>query len=189
MSDQEIEVKSTKEKMIPMSQVQKMMEEVVRMSKEENKPLKARRVTEHTAHVWRFDGKWVVDFVDRNIDPETNEKIDPYIKDSIFAFNKFNEQKREFEAWITLKFNDGTTKEVPLNRYVQHRVLVYCPIVKREKVDASYSIGEVEKKKDNGDMLVGTGVYVDQEVVIEKELFHIKTPEGETLIIPDHAIA
>ncbi len=35
---------------------------------------------------------------------------------------------------------------MPLNRYVERRVLVYCPIIKRHKVDKSYAIGEVEKK-------------------------------------------
>ena len=49
------------------------------------------------------------------------------------------------------------------NRYIERRTGVYCLIVKRENVDKSYSIGEVEKKKEVGDKQVGTGVMIDQE--------------------------
>ncbi len=174
-------VSKKKEATIPLSQVEQMIAKALSDFKESEKPQKPKRVTEHTAHVWRFDAKWVVDFKDRN--------NDPYVKEKVHSYNKFNEQKREFESWIELVFNDGTTKDVPLTTYVKNRVLVYCPIIKRHMIDKTYSIGEVEKKKEVGDKLVGTGVMVDQEVVMHEETFEIKTPDGELLTVPAYAIA
>lgn len=169
------------EQMIPHSKVQEMIDKAMASFKEEEKPIKPKRVTEHTAHVWRFDGKWVVDFKDRN--------TDPYIKEKVFSFQKYNEQRREFETWIELVFNDGSTKEIPHTTYMKNRTPIYCPILKRDKIDKTYSIGEVEKKKEVNDVLVGTGVMVDQEVVIHEEVFEIKTPEGEVLKLSADVIA
>lgn len=179
------------EKMVPISEVKAMIAEAMDNLRNENKPVKPKKVTEHHAHVWRFEGQWVIDFVDRN--------KDPYVKQKIHAFNKWNEQKREQEAWIEIKLAPGIgvdgkereerTVELPLNRYVERRVLVYCPIIKRHKHDLSYSIGEVEKKKEGPDgTLKGTGVMVDQEVELYYEVFEVKTPDGEVRMIPDYAI-
>ncbi len=177
------------ERMVKLSDVKALIAEALaNQAADANKPVKVKKVTEHHAHVWRMDGKWIIDFADRNWDYEKKEKIDPYVKEKIHAFQKFNEQKREFEAWITLILDDGTRKEMPLNRYVERRVLVYCKIIKRHKVDKSYSIGEVEKKKENGDTLIGTGVMVDQEVTIYGEVLEVETPEGTVLKLPDYCI-
>lgn len=169
------------EPMVKKSDVAKMIAEAIANSKEADKPIKAKRVTEHHAHIWRLDGKWVVDFKDRN--------TDPYQKDKVHAFQKFNEQRREFEAWIELVFDDGTTKEIPLTTYVKNRFPVYCLILKRHQVDKTYSIGEVEKKKEVGDKLVGTGVVIDQEVTMSEEVFEVQTPKGEVLKLPGYIIA
>ena len=171
---------SQSEPSVPLSQVQAMIDEAIAKSKNPQ-VIKRKHVTEHTAHVWRFDGKWVVDFVDKN--------TDEYKKGKVHAFQKFNEQKRAYETWIDLKFHDGSTKEVPLTTYVDNRIMVRCPIIKRHQKDMSYSQGEVEKKKEVGDKLVGTGVLVDQTVEAYEETFEIKTPEGDVYMIPAHAIA
>lgn len=181
------------EVMVPLSDVKKMIADAMQGLRDESKPIKPKKVTEHYAHVWRFEGQWVVDFVDRN--------KDPYVKQKIHAFQKFNEQKREFEAWIQIKLAPGIgvdgepreerTVELPLNRYVERRVLVYCPIIKRHKHDTSYSIGEVEKKKEDsktGLLVGGTGIMIDQEVEQYYEVFEVKTPDGEVRMIPDYAI-
>lgn len=178
------------EPMIPLSQVQEMIRaEVAKQNDERGKIQKPKKVMEHFARLWRLDGKWIVDFIDRNIDKATGAKIDPYIKTKIHAFNKWNEQRREFEAWIELKFVDGSTKEISLPRYIEHRFGVYCKINKRDKIDSSYVVGEVEKKKEVGDRLVGTGVMIDQEVTRFNEIFTLETPEGEILTVPDYVIA
>ncbi len=170
------------EKMVPLSDVKRLIAEALTQQAEaKTQSIKPKRVTNHTAHVWRIDGKWVVDFVDRN--------NDPYVKTAVHAFNKFNEQTREFEAWIELKFHDGTTKELPLKRYTQYRTPIYCPIIRREKIDTSYVVGEVEKKKVIGDTMIGTGVMVDQEVTSYKEVFKIKTPDGDILTLNDYVLA
>ncbi len=185
------ETPGKQEQMVKLSDVKSMIAEAIAQMKEESKPVKPKKVTEHHAHVWRFEGQWVIDFVDRN--------KDPYVKTKIHAFQKFNEQKREFEAWIEIKLAPGAgvdgqmreerTVELPLNRYVERRVLVYCPIIKRHKHDTSYVIGEVEKKKEGKDgTLVGTGIMVDQEVEQYYEVFEVRTPDGEVREIPDYAI-
>lgn len=173
------------EAMVPLSKVKELIAEAMANQAEASKPVKVKRVTEHHAHVWRFNGKWVIDFIDRN--------QDPYVKEKIHAYQKFNEQKREFEAWIEIKLLDEATDEIstetlPLNRYVERRVLVYCPIVERKRVDRSYSIGEVEKKKEVGGILKGTGVMVDQEVEMYQEIFVVKTPSGKILTLADYVI-
>jgi len=168
--------------------VKKLIAEAMANQAEENQPRKVKRVTEHKAHVMRFDGQWVVDFADRNYDYTKKEIIDPYVKEKIHAFNKFNAEKREFEAWITLILEDGKRVELPLNRYVQHRTPIHCTIIERRKVDKSYVIGEVEKNKEVGDMMVGTGVMIDQEVEMYIEIITVKTPEGKVLELPDYAI-
>lgn len=179
---------SESEKMVPLSMVKQMIAEAMAQQAETNKPVKVKKVTEHHAHVWRLNGKWVVDFSDRNYDYENKKIIDPYIKEKIHAYNVFNTTKREFEAWIKIVFQDGSTEELPLNRYIERRTLVYCKITRREKVDKSYVIGEVEKKKEQGDRNVGTGIMIDQEVEMHSEIFHITTPDGESLVLPDYVI-
>ncbi len=171
-----------KEGYMKISDVKALIAEALAQQKQDaNTPIKIKRVTQHTAHVWRFDSKWVVDFKDRN--------TDPYHKEKVHAYQKFNEQLRQFEAWVELVFEDGTTKDIPLTTYVKNRVLVYCPIIERMKIDRSYSMGEVEKKKEVGDKYVGTGVLIDQEVTRYDEVFKIKTPEGTILELPDYVIA
>ncbi len=169
-----------KEVTMKVSDIKKLIAQAIIESKE-SAPIKPKKVTEHHVHVWRLDGKWVVDFKDRN--------VDEYYKGKIHSFQKFNEQKREFEAWIEVVFQDGTTKELPLYRYVQNRHLVYCQLVKRHLADQSYVIGEVEKKKEVGDKLVGTGVMVDQTVEKYETTFEVKLPDGTVLMLPEYVIA
>lgn len=179
----------SQEKMIPLSDVKALIAEALAQQKEQDKPIKVKRVTEHHAHVWRLNGKWVIDFADRNYDYEKGQKIDQYIQLPIHAYQIYNQQKREFEAWIKVIFQDGTMEELPLNRYVERRTLVYCPIIKRHPKDLSYSIGEVEKKKEGKDgTLVGTGVMVDQEVNMYAEILEVRTPEGDIFKLPDYVI-
>lgn len=180
---------SEEEKMVPLSVVKEMIAEAMARQDEKSKPVKVKKVTEHHAHVWRLNGKWIVDFADRNYDYANKKIIDPYIKEKIHAYQIFNANKREFEAWIKVIYEDGSTEELPLNRYVERRVLVYCPIIKREQVDKSYVIGEIERKKETGDVMKGTGIMIDQAVEMHQEIFHVRTPEGKNLILPDYVIA
>lgn len=186
---EETEVKKTaptptipkEEATMKVSDVKKLIAEAIANSKNET-PTKLKRVLEHNPHVWRLDGKWVVDFTDRN--------TDPYVKKPIHSYQIFNDKTREFESWIELVFHDGTKKEIYLKNYVQNRTPIYCTVVSKEKIDKSYSIGEVEKKKEWGDSgrATGTGVIIDQTVEMYQEIFTIKTPDGEVLKVPDYAL-
>ena len=98
------------ERTFSLQDVKALIAEALATAKDDARaPIKVKKVTEHTAHVWRFDGKWVVDFKDRNtqVNPETGliEKIDQYILKPQHAYQKFNEQTRMFEAWIEIVFN------------------------------------------------------------------------------------
>lgn len=177
------------EQMIGMSTVKQMIAEALAQASEASKPQKVKRVMTHEAHIHRFNGKWVVDFADRNFDYETGEKIDKYVKEPIQAYKLWNDSKREFESWITLIFHDGSKESIPLNRYLERRIDVYATIVKRHQKDLTYEIGDVEQKKWVGDRKVGSGVYVPQEVNMYSELFELKTPDGEEFLLPDYVLA
>lgn len=176
------EASGSKEGYMKVSDVKALIAEAIAQAKSEgNQPIKVKRITEHTTPVYRFDSKWVVDFKDRN--------TDPYVKEKVHSYQKFNEQRREFEAWIEIVFSDGMTKDIPLTTYVKNRVPILCPIIKRHKIDRSYSIGEVEKKKEVGDKYVGSGIVVDQEVTVHEEVLEIRTPDKQVFMIPSYAIA
>lgn len=177
-----IENTEVKEAMIPISDVKKLIAEAIENSKKSEAPVKLKKILEHTPHLWRFDGKWVVDFV--------NQNKDSYIKKQIHTFQKFSQEKREFETWIDLVFHDGTNKEVFLPNYVNsdNRMPIYCKILKKEVIDTSYSIGEIEKKDWKNDQKVGTGVMVDQVVEQYEEIFTLQTPEGEEITVPSYAL-
>lgn len=178
------------ERMIPMSDVKKLIaEEMAKMTAQQDEQKGARkvkRVQEHHVQLHRWNSKWVIDFV--------NQNNDPYLKVPVHAFDVWNQEKRQNIAHIELvlldeKTGEKTTEKVALTRYLERRINIFCPILNRIKKDASYSIGEVEIKKDKGDgMMKGTGVYRDQEVTIAQETFELKTPEGTILKVPDYAI-
>ncbi len=178
------------ERMIKASDVQKLIAEEMakfREKEQEEKGVKkVKRVQEHHVQIHRWDAKWVVNF--------ENINKDPYLKEPVFAYDVWNEQKRQNIANLNLILwdettNETTTKQVELTRYIERRTSVYCLILKRHKIDATYSIGDVEIKKEGRDgMMVGTGVYRDQDVVMDKELFEVKIPTGQTIKVPDYAV-
>ena len=178
------------ERMIKASDVKKLIaEEMARIKDNEDEEKgvkKVKRVQEHHVQIHRWDAKWVVDFVDRN--------NDPYLKGPVHAYDVWSDQSRQMVAHIELVLWDEvtgekTTQPVALTRYIERRTSVYCLILKRDKEDISYSIGEVEVKKDKGDgMMKGTGVYRDQEVEMYKEVFEVKTPTGKVIRVPDYAV-
>ncbi len=173
-------IQEQSEPTVKLSEFNKLVAMIEKMQ-EEGKPKKIKKVTEHTAHIWRMDGKWVVDFKDRN--------DDEYKKGKVHAFKKWNELTREWQTNIELVFQDGSTKEIPLTTYLEHRLPIYCQIIKRHLADKSYSIGEVEKKKEVNDKLVGTGVMIEQEVAMVEETFELKTPDGSILMLPWYVLA
>jgi len=181
--------KESNEQMVPLSKVKELIAEALSSQSDSSKPVKIKKVMEHFAHVWRLNGKWVVDFADRNYDYKNKKFIDEYIKDKIHAYNVYNPNKREYETFITLMYEDGSTEDILLNKYIERRTLVYCKIIERKKIDRSFTIGEVEKKKESSDgMMVGTGVMVDQDVEKYDEVLKVETPDKKVLELPDYVI-
>jgi hypothetical protein len=170
-----------KEPTMKLSDVKKLLAEMEERIKSKDEPVKLKRTQEHQAHLWRLNGKWVVDFV--------NQNNDPYIKHPIHAFNKWSDALRQNVAHIELKYHDDTTEVIPLTSYVENRVPVYCKILKRDKKDVSISHGTVEVQEWKGDVKRGTGKVIDQEIEMYVETFTLQTPEGGELVVPEHAIA
>ena len=176
------------EKMFTGDQVKALIADVLREhDANKGKPVSPKKVFKHNYQVSRFkdsnDGnksKWVVGFVDSN--------TDPYINHPVYSVQKFNANKRENEAFVTLKFNDGATLEVPLKYYIMHRTQLFMPAKSKEIVDKSYSHGEVPMTQEVGDKYVPTGKMMEQLVDIQETLFTFEL-DGQEYVIPEYALA
>ena len=131
----------------------------------------------------RIESHLIVDFVNKNNDPFLPNVV-------VHAFNKWNESLKQFEAWLEVVFDDGTTKEMPLLYLVSNARPIECPIIKQNVVDTSYSLGMVDKKvydeKSGG--MQGQGLKVKQEVKQQKVSFVISTPDGKELEVPEYVV-
>lgn len=175
----------TQEATVPLSDVKRLIAEALaQQAQDARKPVTLKKQTEHYAHLWRFEGSWVVDFKDQN--------NDPYVSNKVHAFDVYNEATRSFEPHIELMFSDNKpSKKVALKSYIAKRIPVYCLIKERKKIDRSYSIGETEKKEwsESSSKMVGTGKMVDQVIERYDEVFTLETPEGEIITVNDYVIA
>lgn len=174
------------EETVKVSDVKKLFAEFMKEKNEQDSSIsliKKKKVEKHLKTVYRFNSKWVVDFVNRN--------TDQYQKQEVYAFNKFNPSTKRDEWHLELKYDDGSTEEVSGYTYLRYRVPVLCVIEKREKIDVSYQNGTTERKVvvNDGFKKIGTGDEVALEVEMFKEMFHMGMPDGQTLIIPDYALA
>lgn len=176
------------QQLFTMDEVKRMMEEVVsRVRTEKGEGFKKPEVrAKHAARVSRLESKFIVDFKNVNTDPYLNKKV--------YAFNQFDEKERQWVAWITVIFQDGSEKTVPLKYLCEMAVGVKCDIMKKEDIDTSYSIGQVEKVIIKGYKPEGTGMLVDQTVMQKQTMYTIKTPrteefpEGELLTLPEYVL-
>lgn len=174
------------EPQIGLSDVKRMIAEALaQQAQDARKPVTLKKQTEHYAHLWRFEGKWVVDF--------KNQNNDPYLNKPVYSVDVYNEATRAFEPHLELVFHDGTSKKVPLKTYVSvgKRTPVYCLIKERRKIDRSYSIGQTEKKEwnDAESKMKGTGKMVEQVIERYDEVFVLETPEGQIITVNDYVIA
>lgn len=128
----------------------------------------------------RIEGKFVTDF--RNVN------TDHFIKKIIHAYNKFNEQIRQWEAWIDVVFEDGSVKPMPLLYLISNATPIVTPIIEVIKEDKSYSEGQVEKfvYKDNRE---GTGIMVNQKVEQYFYKYVVNNPEtGDRMVLPQYVV-
>lgn len=166
-----------------MEDVRKMMAEFVAKVNVQNGGTKEEQEVDpnrHTVRISRLEAKFVVDFKDMN--------DDPYQDKIIHSFNKWDERERLWIAWITLVFQDGSEKEVPLKYFVENSVGVSCDIVETIKKDTSYSLGKVERQVIKSYHPEGTGVLVDQKVTSYSTTYKVKTPKGELITVPEYVV-
>ncbi len=173
----EIESEVKKEPMIPISDVKKLIAEALAKQGQVEEPDKP---TEYRASLCRLDSKWVVGFKDYN--------SDPYITSKQESIKKWNAESRESISYVTLIFDDGSEKEMPINLFMRYATPLSCMIIERKKKDRSYSTGKVERMEWSGDRKRGTGEMVDQKVTIKEESFVIETPDGKQVEVPASVI-
>lgn len=176
MTTEEV-VEKKEEQMIPMSEVKKLFKE---MMANEGKIEEPEKPSEYTASLCRLDGKWVLDFKDYN--------TDPYVTNKVESIKKYVPEAREFVSYVTVVFDDGTEKEIPIHLFMRNLTPIQCRIIERKKINKSYSVGQVEKTEWVNDRKVGTGVMVDQKVTMYEERFILQTPDGKQVDVPGSVI-
>lgn len=162
-------------------EVRAMLEQVAAnlgQKKDDKKPVQSKNKTLRLA---RFHGKFIVGFVNKNTDPFLPNKV-------VHAFNIWNPEKKENVAWITLRYDDNSTEDVPLAFIVENADPVECEILEVMKEDKSYSLGKVERREIRDYHPEGTGIWVEQEVRMYKPSFKIRLPDGREMVVGDDVI-
>lgn len=169
----------TAERTYSASEVQAMLQQVMK-DKGTTTPIK-KDPNRKELRLSRLEGKFVVDFKNRN--------NDPYVNKVIHAYNKWDPEQRQNIAWIEVIFDDGSSKEVPLLYLASQASPIVCKILEERKTDTSYSVGETTRKiyKDAGGR-EDTGILVDQVVTQNTSEFVVETPTGEKLTVPQYVI-
>ena len=128
----------------------------------------------------RFEEKWVVDYVDKN--------KDPYVSKKIFDFDKRNEVSGVVEKHVTLKFDDGTEKDVPFISYLRNRNQVWVDVEERKEIKSVKKIGKVTIKEIRGNNTFDTGREVDQIVSGVNTFFTVNLNEAGTVTVPEYIV-
>lgn len=187
---EEPKVKQTADKTYTVAEVQAIIAELTKNKKNEKETpdLKDDR---KKVRLTRIEGKMVVDFVNQNNDPFLPNLV-------THAYNQWNEKIKQNEAYIEVKFDDGSTKHMPLLYLVSNGRPIVCPIVREKNEDTSF----VEKSAGNGGMverriyeekdrqsgMTGTGILVEQTVKQKKVSFIVSTPDGKEIEVPEYVV-
>ena len=160
-------------------QTSDLIKEAIRQFQtQQSSPVQPERSDKHTYNVHRFldlnvaDAplKWVVGFVDRNKDPLTQGQ-------EVHSFSRWNSDRKEMEAFVELKFHDGTTLEVLLTRYIQHRKSVEMEAESEREEKFSVTRGSVEKREVGANGRIGgTGVHIPQSVTYLNKFYKFSLP-------------
>lgn len=174
------------EKMIPESQVMDMVrQEIARMMQAQSPKVDLdgeEEVQEEKSNVRinRFDGKWVVDYADKN--------IDPYVKHKVFEFQKKNDITGQIESHVTLIFSDGTEKDVPFITYLRNRKQVQVQVDERINKNTVKKIGKVTIKEIKGNNTYDTGREIDQTVSRVTSTFKVNLEGHGEIELPAYVI-
>ncbi len=186
MAKETKEIIEQEEKMIPESQVMDMVrKEIARMMEaqspkinlDEDEEVKEDKIN---IRVNRFDGKWVVDYADKN--------IDPYVKHKVFEFQKKNDITGQIESHVTLIFSDGTEKDVPFITYLRNRKQVQVQVDERINKNTVKKIGKVTIKEIKGNNTYDTGREIDQTVSRVTSTFKVNLEGHGEIELPAYVI-
>lgn len=187
-ADQEIEAvdekkpKKEKERMYTSAEVKAMLKQVADEAGQRSEEAKE-NTDRKKLRLARIEGQLIVGFKNRNED-----EFLPGIV--IHAFNKWNNEAKQNEAWVEVVFENGKTKEMPLLYLVSTARPMVVEIVKENVKDESYSIGQVEKTiyDESGGTMKGSGIMVQQKVEKYSKTFDVLLPTGEQITVPDYII-
>lgn len=177
----EAEDSQTADRKYSKEEVQAMLQQVI--SKTKGEEVSKEKDNRKKVRLARIDSKLVVDFV--------NQNHDEFLVDTVIhAYNKWNDLLKQNEAWIEVKFDDDTTKHMPLLYLCSNARPFPCPVIREERHDTSYSLGKVERRvyDDSIGNMKGAGVEVDQIVKQEELRFIISTPDGREFSIPSYVV-
>lgn len=131
----------------------------------------------------RFDGKFVVDYKDRN--------IDKYSDQTVFVFNQKNIETGAIEPHIELVFIDGSSEIVPYRAYFRNRkrdIEFKALEIKANKKVVGDGRTVTRKEHDGKFSMIDTGNEVALEYV-KYSYKYVVDIEGQTYELPDYVIA
>lgn len=130
----------------------------------------------------RFKGKFIYSF--------KNTNTDEYFPDLVIhAFDVWNDQKKQNEAWVTVMFEDNTTLSLPLYTVLTKSQTVWVDLVEVIQKDTSYSAGKTERAEVKDYSRQGTGVMVKMKITQADYSYKIKLPnDGPEVIVGKECI-
>lgn len=164
------------ERLFSKKEVQEMLKELLAQKEadgddDEEKP----RV--HLVTIPRYNNKFVLGFKNMN--------ADEFDKDAVtYAFDVWDEQRRQMVPWVTLLLDDGTDIAMPLETALKKTNKVTCELVTILEEDNSYDFGKTEKVEVKADSYnkEGTGVFVKTKVTQKKYQYDVKPIGTDTVL-------
>lgn len=118
----------------------------------------------------RFQNKFIVAF--------ENTNTDEYFPDVIVhAFDVWNDLQKKNEAWVKVRFEDGSNLNIQLYTVLTRSQKVWVDLVERLDKDTSFSQGKVELAEVKDYSRAGTGVYKKLKVTQAEHSYKLRLPE------------
>lgn len=134
-----------------------------------------------TLSIPRWQNKFILGFENTNTDEYMPELV-------VHAYDVFNQEKRQYEPYVEVKFEDGTTAQLPLYTIITRSLKIDVDIVEIIDEDASYSDGRVEVAEVKEYSRKGTGVYKKLKVTQANYKYKVRLPSGKEVIVGPEVI-
>lgn len=130
----------------------------------------------------RFNGEWVVDYVDHN--------VDPYNKKQVFVFESKNVYTGKLEPHIELQYADGTKEVVAYQAYFRNRSRdTDFEVLSEKKTKIVINQGTTERVEWDGKWnMQNTGETVELEVLRYETKYEVEIDGFGKVLLPDYVI-